>query len=277
LSTPNARAADTYVCADVAIACTATDASSLLSDPVNDGRFNLTTSVASGSETSNAFTGSRIIGDNAGNTAAAGPFGGNKIDKKAPGIVITSPAATSYVLNQVVPANYSCSDGGSGVASCVGPAADGAILNTSSLGTRPFTVAAADNVGNQSNASVSYSVNYNFSGYLPPINNAPTVNTGKAGRSFPVKWQLRDFNGTFISALPAVTSVTYQSTACGAFAGNPTDPIETNTTGNSGLRYDSTANQYLYNWATPAAAGCYTLFVTLDSGQVLPAYFNLSN
>jgi uncharacterized repeat protein (TIGR01451 family) len=141
------------------------------------------------------------------------------------------------------------------------------------------TVTGINYDGNPSNNSAAHQtcgLSYNLgSGFLPPVSNAPTVNTGKAGRTYPLKWQLTDSSGQFVSSLNVVTSITVKSTSCDTFTSDPTSSVPTSSTGGTSLRYDTTANQYVYNWQT-SSAGCYTIFVTLDSGQMLSAYFKLS-
>lgn len=117
---------------------------------------------------------------------------------------------------------------------------------------------------------------YVFSGFLAPVNSAPTVNTGKAGRTYPVTWNLKNQAGGNVSALSAVKSIGYQAVGCDAFDGGASDElIDAASTGGSGLRYDTTANQYVYNWASPAQSGCYTLTLTFDTNQAFQAYFKL--
>lgn len=117
-------------------------------------------------------------------------------------------------------------------------------------------------------------VNYTFSGFLSPINNLPTINAGKAGRTYPVKWQLRDAGGALVSTLAAVSDIKYKKVTCGSFSGDPSDAIETTATGGTVLRNDGM--QYIYNWDTPTVAGCYELYVILADASIRQANFNLS-
>jgi len=143
---------------DVTIACTASDVGSGLANSA-DVNFNLTTNVPVGAETANAVTNSRQVCDMAGNCNTAGPFNGNKVDKKAPTIAMASPTAgATYGVNAKVAASYGCSDGGSGTTSCAGPVATGGPVSTSGMGAKTFVVTANDVVGNSSTRSVTYTV-----------------------------------------------------------------------------------------------------------------------
>jgi hypothetical protein len=143
---------------DVSLSCAASDTGAGLVTASN-ASFSLTTSVPNGTETVSAATNSRQVCDLAGNCATAGPFTGLKVDKKAPAITLTTPTnGASYTLGQPITVGYSCQDGGAGVASCTGPVASGTQLDTSSVGSKTFTVTASDQVGNTQTLTVNYSV-----------------------------------------------------------------------------------------------------------------------
>ena len=73
------------------------------------------------------------------------------VDVTAPVVTLTTPAdGATYSHNEVVLADYSCTDetGGSGLLSCVGNVANGAAIDTASLGNKSFTVTGTDNANN---------------------------------------------------------------------------------------------------------------------------------
>jgi hypothetical protein len=187
--------------ADVQIPCTASDAVSGLAS-ATDASFTLTTAVPVNTETSDASTDTRTVGDLADNARVAGPVAGNKIDKKAPSISIIAPAAATYILNQPVAAAYACADGGSGLATCAGPVANGANFQTTGVGVSQFTVNSTDNVANASASSVQYTVAFNV---CTLYDDTKAV---KAGSVIPIRLQLCDFARVNVSDAAVVVSAT---------------------------------------------------------------------
>jgi len=115
--------------------------------------------------------------------------------------------------------------------------------------------------------------NHNFGGFLQPVDNRPTTNTGRTGRTYPVKFQIRDKNGTVVTDIAAVDSIKSKAVPCGSFSGDPSDALEATAAGATSLRLED--GHFVYNWKTPSSAGCYELFVTLADGGTHSANFSI--
>jgi hypothetical protein len=120
-----------------------------------------------------------------------------------------------------------------------------------------------------STGSFIQNVYYNFSGFLAPLNK--TNPTGSLGKQIPVKFQLKDVNGSFVSfattaaALNAVTLLQVQSVDS---SGYPLAAAFTPAS-NTGLTYDPTSNLYQFNWLTKGlSAGYYKILLALNDGTV---------
>jgi hypothetical protein len=250
---------------DVAIACTADDGSGSGSSGLfnsNDASFTLETTVAAGTETSNASTGSRLVSDVAGNTATVGPVSGNKVDKKAPDVDCDTPAPT-FTVNQS-PANVTgtATDGGSGPASqnVSKPA------TTSSVGSKTVSLTADDAVGNTGSATCSYSVLYGFDGLFAPIDRPDTRNVSKAGQAIPLKWRLVDANGAPVTTL---ASVIVQVSSLSCTLGTTDDLVEEYAANASGLQ-NLGDGYYQFNWKSPTSYANSCKSLKLDLGEGTP-------
>jgi cysteine-rich repeat protein len=121
---------------------------------------------------------------------------------------------------------------------------------------------------------------YTFNGFFQPIVNPIVYNVGQAGRTYPVKWQLPNRCTTgYTRRLSAVSYNPLRFVEIPCDSTLPVDPIEvTDTSGSSGLRYDLTAEQYIYSWQTAKsfAGKCYEVALELDDGTTPYALFKFN-
>jgi hypothetical protein len=244
--------------ANVSIACTASDGSGVGLASSADASFSLTTNVAAGVETASASTNTRSVCDLLGRCTTAGPVTGNRVDRKAPTISITTPAAAAvFTVGQSVTPAFTCTDGGSGVASCTSNGVD-----TSTVGTRTFTVTAVDAVGNTATLSRTYTVGYRICLLYSPAAKKPV------GSTVPIKLQLCNAAGQNLSSstiqLRAVT-VDHVLTPP-PFPGSSNDDFF--------FRFNTSNQSYIYNLDTsqiPIGRGPHTLQFSVG-GVTLAAY-----
>ncbi len=118
--------------------------------------------------------------------------------------------------------------------------------------------------------SITVSQQFAFTGFFPPVDNQPTLNTVKAGSAVPIKFSLNGYQGLdiFFAGYPASAVVT-----CGSAA---EDAIEqTMMAGGSSLSYNAGADQYIYIWKTDKswANTCRTFVLRLRDGSYYRADF----
>ena len=139
------------------------------------------------------------------------------------------------------------------------------------LGSHTITITVKDASNNSVTCTASFVVGYSFAGFFEPVENPPSTNLAKAGKTVPIKFQLT-CGGNYISDLSAVTSITSVSMACTGVG--ETELIHADNSP-SGLHYDFENNQFIYNWRTEKSWGntCRKLIVTLSDGSTHEAYF----
>jgi hypothetical protein len=208
--------------------------------------------------------------DYAGNTAT-NTVSGINIDTTNPTVsLVGGPAANSsyYFGNDQAAPTCTASDETSGlVAPCT------VTGGGTGVGQHTWTATATDRAGNTSTATLDYTVlAWDLRGFYSPVDMGGVWNTVKGGSTVPLKFEA--FAGSELTSTSAVKSFTQKQVTC--VSGALIDEIEITSTGGTALRYDTTAGQFVQNWATPKKPGtCWVVTTTTQDGSSVSANFLL--
>jgi hypothetical protein len=268
---------------DVTIAWVAED---LLSD-VDPSTLPANSTI--GGEGSNLGAGPVSVFDKAGNEGQ-GSVSGIKIDRTAPSVSFASPADGASVATDGVTVTVNASDGLSGIdgVSINGGAAaknaDGSFSRVVPLacGVNSLIAVATDKAGHASQqASRSVNRSCHTADYLAPLDASSSSgivqNTVKYSRVVPVKVHV--LNGAGIAQGGAdIAAPTIQVGRLAGCTASTTDVIEESydagsaNNNSSSFRWDSTAQQWIYNLDTKAmnlsTSYCFRIDVKLDGNVI---------
>jgi hypothetical protein len=214
--------------------------------------------------------------DWAGNTATDTVSGIN-IDESDPTVsLVGGPSdGTSYYFGEVPTAPICEASDQPDLSGLDGTCSVDTGAGGASVGSHSYKSTVTDRAGNTASATVNYTVlAWTMKGFYQPVDMSGVWNTVKGGSTVPLKFEI--FSGsTEQTATSAVKSFTQKTVACPNSTAT-VDEIELTTTGGTSLRYDSTAGQFVQNWATPKKPGtCYTTTMTAQDGSSISANFLL--
>jgi hypothetical protein len=219
--------------------------------------------------------------------------GGYFADTTKPNITLDSPTdGATYTLGQNVIANYSCADDKSSGSdlSCTGSVPTGSSIDTGSVGTKTFTVAATDKAGNTQTKTVSYKVvsPCTIGEIAPPVNDVssaddPGMSAYKFGSRgvIPAKFSAACNSDPIDTQAEAdAHPMKLKLTKLGATPDQDA-VVEDTVTGsaNTGdlFRFDDAADHYIYNIGVKnLASGTYKITISdADGGATHDEWFSV--
>jgi hypothetical protein len=181
-----------------------------------------------------------------------------------PQIYLASPAdGASYIVGSSQTVSYACVTGIYlvTITSCDGTLANGAMLDTTSLGLHSFTVNAANSRGLTASMTHAYRVVYDFRGFDTPVDANGAIADAKAGEPVPLKFSLGGDRG-----LGVVASVTWRTASCADWTPGAA------TTASAQLAYSASSGRYTETVSTSKSwkGSCRILTLELADGTQHP-------
>jgi hypothetical protein len=187
---------------------------------------------------------------------------------------IAAGASQAFTVEAFDRFNYSRGDVTADTQFAISPSGSCSGASCTPAAAGPHTVTATHQ-GKTAAASLTVTgLQYSFTGFFSPIDNAPVVNSVKAGSSLPIKFSLQGNQGLDIMSPGSPSS---QQTTCSS--GAPLDQVEElATAGASGLHYDAPTDTYTYVWKSEKSWGgkCRQLVVKLKDGSTHTALFKFN-
>jgi TolB protein len=178
-----------------------------------------------------------------------------------PRIKLASPAdGATYTLGAVVLADYACwNAAGTETVQCTGTVPSGSALDLSSIGTKSFTVRAADEYGGRAEVTRTYKVVYAFGGFDRPVGADGSVDDVKAGDALPLKFSLQGDHGADV-----VAGAVWQAASCADWSS-----LGPAAAGQGKLSYNSSTDRYVDLVTTDSSwkGSCRTVDLQLADGS----------